>query len=176
MKRFVRFRNCLLVMILSSLCGGAASFAAEQAAEHAVRAALLVNFMKFSEWPAGAFPDEKLRVCVASGDVDQKLALQSIEGRQVRRVRIEVLAYQAGADCDLLYVDSRQRWKAIHEQLRGRHVLTVGGYDGFLEDAGMIEIALLPAGPRFDVSLTESRRAGVRFNPQFLRLARRVVD
>jgi hypothetical protein len=40
----------------------------------------------------------------------------------------------------------------------------------------MIEIALQEDGARFEINLAEGRRAGLRFSPQLLRLARRVYE
>ena len=40
----------------------------------------------------------------------------------------------------------------------------------------MIEIALQEDGARFDINLAEGRRAGFRFSPQLLRLARHVHE
>lgn len=169
-------RRCLLALLASTLCAGMPALAAEPAAEHAVRAALVFNFIRFTEWPGNAFPEGKLVLCLASSDPEQRQALQTLAARRVRDVQIVVEPYRDGLHCDLLYVDARSRWNGLPTQTRGNHALTIGGYAGFLDDGGMIEIELLPKGPRFDINLREVRRIGLRIHPQLLRLARRIED
>ncbi len=75
----------------------------------------------------------------------------------------------------MIYVDSHQRWNGI-EKPALTHALTIGGYTGFVNDGGMIEIVLQSGGSRFDINLGEAKRAGLRFYPQMLKLARRLVE
>lgn len=169
-------RKWLPAMLASLLLGCPAVFATETARESAVRAALLFNFIKFTEWPAKTTDEPHLQVCIASGDPELIVALESLNAREVRGKAVLTVSYGQEKDCDVIYVDSRQRWQYMAEQVRTTHALTVSGYAGFVADGGMIEITLQQGGSRFDINLGEAKQAGLRFYPQFLKLARRIVE
>lgn len=169
----LRIRRCLLVMLTSSTVGAVPCLATEVAMEQAVRTALLFNFLKFTEWPVAASP--QLQVCIATGDPELMTAMEALNQRTVRGKPLTMTRYRQQAGCDVLYVDSRQRWVGMAES-PAPHALTIGGYAGFVADGGMIEIALQEGGVRFDIGLREARRAGLRFYPQLLQLARRIVE
>lgn len=152
----------------------APALATEAASEQAVRAALVFNFIKFTEWPAVG--DPQLRVCIATGDAAQIAALDALGERRVRGIPVVTTRFRRQADCDIIYVDSSQRWNEISEKRTGTRTLTIGGYPGFVADGGMIEISLREGGARFDINLLEAKRVGLRFYPQLLRLARRIVE
>lgn len=146
--------------------------------EQSVRAAMVFNFLKFTEFPPeGILNAQRIRLCVAVGGAQQAEALIALSGRKVwGRELVVVRLAGRDDDCQVLYVDSRQRWNAVEEQRVFLHTLTISAYPGFARDGGMIEIALQEDGARFDVNLAEGRRAGFRFSPQLLRLARHVYE
>lgn len=170
----------LLALAASAAAGFAAGVApaaaAAGASEQAVRAALVFNFIKFTQWPAAAGGDTPLRLCIASGDPAQVAALEALGERRVRNLPLAPVRLTRPANCDVIYVDSSQRWNEVVGKLGGGHALTIGGYAGFAADGGMIEISLQDGSARFDINLLEAKRAGLRFYPQLLRLARRVME
>lgn len=175
-----RWRNWLQALLASAVLGCAAVVAAEPTAlaapEPAVRAALVFNFLKFTEWPVKASDDTHLRVCIASGDPELIAAMESLNARQIQGRAILTVSFKQQTNCAVIYVDSRQRWNSITEKQGQPHSLTIAGYAGFVADGGMIEIVLQEGGSRFDINLGEAKRAGLRFYPQFLKLARHIVE
>lgn len=171
----IRTRRWLLVLLAAAL-PASPSVAADTASEQALRAALLFNFLKFTDWPA-AEPNAKLQVCIVAGDPLLLAAMDALNERQVHGRTLSATRLKPQAACDVIYADSRQRWSGIAERQTGQPVLTVGGYKGFIADGGMIEVALdNNFSVSFDINLLEAKRAGLRFYPQLLRLARRVVE
>lgn len=166
----------LLALLLPSLSGLASVFAAEAASEQAIRAALLFNFIKFTQWPATAVDKPQLRVCIATDDWLQIEALEALDKRLVHGKPLAAMRFSGQSDCGVIYVDSRQRWNEMLEQRVTGRALTIGSYAGFVTDGGMIEISLQEGRARFDINLLEAKRAGLRFYPQLLRLARRIVE
>ncbi len=162
-------------MLLTWFVFSAPALAVETASEQAVRAAMVFNFLKFTDWPAEEQP-ARLQICVVTADPQLMAAMQTLSERQVRGKTVVAVRYAQQPDCSVLYVDARQRWRAMAEQ-RPPRALTIGGYPGFVADGGMIEVALQEeGGVRFDLNLAEARKAGLRFYPQLLRLARRVTE
>lgn len=160
------------------VCHDQTATALDMPTEQTVRAAMVFNFLKFTEFPPEIIANaQRIRLCVAVGDPRQVEALGALSGRKVWGREL-IVARLAGLDddCQVLYVDTRQRWNAVEEQHVFHRALTISAYPGFAQDSGMIEIALQEDGARFDINLAGSRRAGFRFSPQLLRLARRVYD
>lgn len=169
--------RCLRVLLPVFMAAWmAAAGAAETAGENALRAVLLFNLLKFSELPADPDPQASLDVCVATGDPDLLTAMRQIRDRSVRGRALAVHVAGEGADCDVLYVDSRARWQHAQGKLDTSRVLTVGLYAGFINEGGMVEMDFQQGRARFDINQAAARQAGIRFSPQLLRLARRIVE
>lgn len=167
-----------LFLLAALVCHNQPATAQNMPTEQSVRAAMVFNFLKFTEFPPeGIVNAQRIRLCIAVGDPQQAEALVALSGRKVwgRELIVAHLAGQ-GDDCQVLYVDFRQRWNAAKEQRVFLHTLTISAYPGFARDGGMIEIALQEGGTRFDINLAEGRRAGFHFSPQLLRLARHVYE
>lgn len=170
---------CLVLMLALVLLGhNHATLAEELPGEHAVRAAMVFNFLKFSELPRDVLAGSPtLEICLAVGDERQAQALSALSGRKVagRELKVTPLNGSSG-ECHVLYVDSRQRWNTLKKRHGLRRVLSISAYPGFARDGGIIEIAVESDGVQFDINLVEGRNAGIRFSPQMLRLARRIYD
>jgi len=166
----------LFALLAPVATGGLPVFAAETASEQSVRAALIFNFIKFTEWPVAAASEPQLRVCIATNDPVQIAAIEALNERPVRGKPLVAARFRRHADCDVIYVDSRRHWNEISEQYPKGHALTIGGYAGFAANGGMIEISLQEGSTRFDINLPEAKRAGLRIYPQLLRLARRILE
>lgn len=166
-----------LVLLLALMApGGAAVLAAEPASEQAVRAALVFNFIKFTEWPPATNGDNPLRICAATGDPVQVAALEALGERQVRGLPLVISRFRQQINCDVIYVDSSQRWSEVPDKRILGRALTIGGYPGFAAEGGIIEVSMPEGQVRFDINLAEAKRAGLRFYPQLLRLARRILE
>lgn len=168
---FVRFCACLLL-----LAGSLPAMAVEVAKEPALRAALVFNFLKFTEWPVVRASDEPLTLCVISNDGEMIAALEALSDKKIRGRPIVTARIYPNAQCEVVYVDSRTRWRSSAESLAARNVLLIGSYAGFIDEGGMIELDIRETGSRFDINLRNVRRAGLRLYPQLLQLARRVVE
>lgn len=179
MSFLVRSRFARALTLLAALaCHSQPATPQHMPTEQSVRAAMVFNFLKFTEFSPDAIANaEHLRLCIAVGDPRQAEALAGLAGRRVWNREL-IVAQLAGRDddCHVLYVDSRQRWNAARERHAFPRTLTISAYPGFAQDGGMIEIALLEEGARFDIKPAEGRRAGLRFSPQLLRLARHVYE
>lgn len=178
MKRLAHIlhRKWLLALLAASLQGMSLPYAAETASEPAVRAALLFNFLRFTEWPATSINNLHLQLCLATNDAEVLAAMEALNARLVRNKPLLVARYRLQTDCDVIYIDSRQRWNSIVDKpAMLPHALTIGDYPGFASDGGMIEIILQEGRPRFDINLQEAKRAGLRIYPQLLQLARKLI-
>jgi hypothetical protein len=192
MKRAVRWlpagafitMACWKGRFVSALLGTALLAAAVHAQpgvpEYRLKAAFLVKFPQFVDWPAAALDGRKVvDICVVSPtpfgtDLHELVKGETIRGYPLG-VRL-VTGEASAATCHVLFVpDARlARARAILRHVAERPVLTVGDRPEFLEAGGIINMKVVDDRVRFEVDLPAAERAGVRLSSQLLRLAESV--
>lgn len=166
----------VIALLVPAAPGSAPVLAGETITPQAVRAALVYNFIKFTDWPAAAAGPARLRLCAATGDPVQMAAIEALGNRLVRGIPLVPVRFVQQLDCRVIYVDSPRLWQEVVDRQAAGQALTIGSYPGFVRDGGMIEISQFDGQTRFDINLLEARRAGLHLQPQLLRLARRIVE
>jgi hypothetical protein len=140
-------------LLAAVLCCGSIKGADVASLEYGVKAAFLYNFVKFVEWPNGAFtsPDAPVAICVLGADpfgrtLDEIVQGERVESRSLVVRRVDNAA--SAASCHLLFVSSseRTRFEAILRAIDTRRVLTVAERMKFLGAGG--HIALSRGEPR----------------------------
>lgn len=150
-----------------------------QTTEASVKAAYTLNFAKFTYWPSSAEPEGAgLRVCVVGRSAVGEFLRES-EGESVGARRLSVDQVRLPGDvsgCHLLYISELDlaREKRVLATLSGLPILTVSDLEGFAGAGGMVELVLVDRRLRFEINLDAVRRAGLRIDPNLLRLAVRV--
>jgi hypothetical protein len=130
-----------LALLLS--VGASVSAAAEesiQLIEQKIKAGLIYNFLKYTQWP---HPGPNIVVCVLGGDPFAG-NLAPMGGRTVNESTIEIRAIDSidhANGCALMVVNAERKssWRDTKAKLTGKDVLTVSDFDGFVEAGGMIE-------------------------------------
>jgi hypothetical protein len=148
---------------------------ADTVEEDNIKAGFVLNFAKYTEWPAAALGGGELRVCALGA---QPLAgkLGQLQGRQVqgREIAVRVPAKQEDwRECHVLFVPASEaaRVDALLRTLGQAAVLTIGDGNDFVEAGGMIGMKQRGGRIRFDVNLAAARRAGLNLSSQMLKLA-----
>jgi hypothetical protein len=166
----------LVVALLSVAFDGPAGVS-----EAALKAAFLLNFAKFAEWPSDVRPATgPLVLCSADQAVSPLLettvAGQTVEQRPVSAVRVTL--DEPLQDCALLYVGKIDRPKVaeLTQTLNGSAVLTVGDEQAFASAGGMIGFFVEDGRMRFAVNVAAAERGRVRLSAKLLTLARIVKD
>lgn len=171
----MRLRRILFTIVLSAsaACAGPAS-------EYQVKAAFLLNFTRFVEWPPSAFPEEgaALTVCVLGDDpfgnaLDQVMEGESAGGRKLAVRRIQEPPSQRA--CQVLFVAHTEKSTARILTEAGPGVLTVGENDAFLREGGMIAFVVDGRHVRFDINHRAAARASVALSSRLLSVARTVL-
>lgn len=151
----------------------------------AVRAAYLVNFIRFTEWPAAALPqaDAPLIIGVAGNRELEDYLWKATDGKLLhgRRVRILRLVVPSDAtQCQLIYINpypsradavpvSMEEWL---QAVRGRPILTVSQLDQFLKEGGLINFYTEGKSLHFEIAADAAEVAGLRLSSRLLALAR----
>ena len=162
-------------LFLVSLClVGVPLFA--QTLEYQVKAAFLLNFTKFVEWPATAFPsrDSSLNICVLGEDpfgrvLDKTAEGEVVSGHLVKVNRMSDLA--AAKQCHVLFVSKseRERMPRIMVEVRSLPVLTVSELPGCI-----IQFVIEQRKVRFYINAKAAEAAGLRVSSRLLKVAKEV--
>jgi hypothetical protein len=152
------------------------------AAEYQVKAAFLVKFGSYVEWPAAAFDsrDSPFVIAVAAQDpvadeVERAAAAAVVDGHPVQVRRVERMDASGGAH--LLFIDRSRNGQLADTlpQVRGRPLLTVTESEQAFALGGMINFVIVENKVRFDIALAPAEASQLKISARLLAVARRVV-
>jgi hypothetical protein len=160
-------------------CGIAAAQSGRQE-EYEVKAAFLINFAKFVEWPDSSFdgPQAPLVFGVIGGDHELAFHLRRLSaGQKVQGRNIVIREGRFGDDvrhCHILFVSGSeyQHTAQILASLQDASVLTVSDIDGFAEAGGAMQFVTQEKRVRFIVNLDAATQSKLRLSAKLLALAR----
>jgi len=151
---------------------------AQAPTEYQIKAAFLVNFARFVDWPAAAFADSSAPFVVGIlgtdpfGPVlDRAVRDQSIGGRGIRLERLrDPVAARA---CHILFVGSSEtdNLHAVFAALASFPVLLVADVPDFARRGGHIQFVVRSNKVRFEINSESARRDGLKIGSKLLRLA-----
>ncbi|MFA7005495.1 MAG: YfiR family protein [Verrucomicrobiia bacterium] len=148
------------------------------AKEYEVKAAFLLNFAQYVEWPPAAFPtpDAPIIIGILGDDPFGKALDQTVRGETIKNRPIAVhrsRQIESLKHCHLLFISKSERGRLanIFARLAGRYCLTVGETDRFARSGGIINFRLQGANVRFEINLDAARRNGLTISSKLLRLA-----
>jgi hypothetical protein len=169
-----------LVSCVLAATAATAPLRAQPSLEYPVKAALLLNFARFIEWPAGAFADAQapVHVCVFGqnpfGDgLERTMQGETVGGRPLAARQVK--SHADGAGCHLLFVPSGTELRAgtlIREEKS--YAVTVGESPRFEAMGGAVNLILQEGRVRFNVNLQAVESRGIRISARMLQLANRV--
>jgi hypothetical protein len=142
--------------------------------EYQVKAAFLLNFGKYVEWPASAIQGNDLDICVLGRDpfgatLDETVAGRTVGNRAVKARRVSSVAGASG--CNILFVSRSDEATAVASSLSGSPVLLVGEQDHFAREGGMINFVEVDNKVRFEINEAAAKKAGLKISSQLLKLA-----
>ena len=151
---------------------------AQPALEYSVKAALLLNFARFIEWPEGAFATERtpVDVCVLAPNPFGDALAQALEGETIGNRPLALREVRSAAEsggCHLLFVPAGAETPALLRE-RSAHTITVGESNRFEDMGGAVRFVLEGGRVRFNVNLQPVEERGVRISARMLKLANRV--
>lgn len=151
-----------------------------QSKDQKVKAAFLLNFANYVEWPATTFSDSNTFTIAVVGRDSLNGALESaMDGKSVggRKVVVKHLRWdQDLTRCQILLVPSGEsgNYRKL-ESLKRSPVLTVGETLGFAQSVGIINFITDSSKVGFEINSKRGQTAGLDISSKLLRLAK-VVD
>jgi hypothetical protein len=147
--------------------------------EYQIKAACLLNFIQFIEWPAAAFPQPETPIIIGVlgddpfGDVlERTFQDESIQGRSLSVKRSRQL--EELKKCHLLFIakTERPRLAEILAHIDDANIVTVGDVDEFAQRGGIINFYIDGGKIRFEVNAEAAQRKGLKIGSQLLKRAR----
>lgn len=145
--------------------------------EYLVKAALIYKFPSYINWPAArAIANQaSVDICVLGDSPLRKTTTQLRPPKPFNMVGEK--NWSAVAHCHIVFVSSSEEGRlgdlsALHTQ----SILTVSDVDGFAEQGGMIEFVIQDGKVKLIVNLKAISDAGLRVDPQLLKIALKVID
>jgi len=172
----------LAILLVVSPCVPARAQTAPSV-EYQVKAAFLLNFARFVQWPSDAFEGDSAPItfCVFRQDPFGSALADITQGKSINNRALLVRHVQNLADlksCQIVFVSdvADKDLPAILDTLKASSALVVGESDGFAERGGGIQFYLEAEKVRFSVNVDATKRARPNVSSKLLALARIVHD
>lgn len=155
-----------------------------EALEYEVKAAMLVNFAKFVDWPAQAFADGRAPLVIAlvgrdpfGGLIEETVRDRSVGGHPIVVRKLDAPPPRESAAHIVFLARSEKRRSAdLLAAVAGRPVLTVSDAEGFTQAGGMIALSIENERVAFQVNRAAAQRAGLSISSRLLKLASSISD
>ena len=130
------------------------------------------------EWPAGSFkgPSDGIRICVLGDSPFGTLLADVIAGKRINDrplVDVRLLDVKEAVRCHILFISKSERrnLRTILAAAGSSGILTVGEWDNFASDGGMIGFRLEDGKVRLEINLEAAEHAQIRISSKLLSLA-----
>ena len=173
-RRASGWSSLTLIALLVSI----AMAAPAQVDEYHLKAAFLLNFAKFVEWPPQAFAaaDDPITICILGKNPFGNILAETVSGKTVAGRPLVVRQLAAGqpvSGCPILFVSASEdrRFRAMAGSLKGAGILTVGESEGFAAEGGIINFKLERGNIRLEINAEAAEEARVHISSKLLSLA-----
>jgi hypothetical protein len=147
--------------------------------EYQVKAAFLLNFAQFIQWPATAFtgPNSPIFVGVLGDDPFGLVLEQTFQDELIQGRKLVVKRSRRPDDlkgCHLLFISNSERDQLaeILASLNNAPIVTVGDIEPFAARGGIIGFYLDGNRIRFEINSNAAQRNGLRISSQLLKRAK----
>ena len=178
------WRRVLAALLFCAAAGtiGEAPGEEDGYSEYDIKAAYLVNFVRYLEWPEGTFEDERSPVKLGvlgedpfGGTLERLVEELPAEQRPVELVYSEDAT--ALTACHIVFLSKRAKTDRdnVLSLLADKPILTVGEEKDFLKDGGIVNFLTLERRVKFEISLKSAREKGLEIRAQLLKVAVKVI-
>ncbi len=151
---------------------------AKEVEEYSVKAAFILNFIKFTNWPAASFSDasDPYQLCIMGNNamVEQ---FTTINGKKIENRPVQVTRLVSPEDCqpcDIIFI-SRDTPRSVSDKIiskvKGTPVLTIGESKGFAKLGGVINFFSKDDRLYFEINPRAAKEQGINLSSRLLKLA-----
>jgi hypothetical protein len=146
--------------------------------EYQLKAAFLLNFANFVEWPAAAFaaPSDPLVLGVFGKDPFDGALQRGAQARVVRGRRILVrfvTDLESLRGCHIVFFPAAEMhgYTKVASAISDLHILTVGEIPGFTDRGGTINFVIDDGRVRFEINSVVAEHRQLKMSSKLLQLA-----
>lgn len=170
----ISFRLLVGLLAVASVAG------AQNYSEYEVKAAFLVNFGKFVEWPDKAFdkPGSPLVIGIVGTDPFGDILEKTVKGRTINGRSWKIVRFKSASEigyCHILFVSSSEkgRMRQIIHAVANKPVLTVGDeLEEFCQLGGIINFSRRQSKYGFEINKITADEKKIRMSSKLLMLAK----
>jgi hypothetical protein len=167
----LKWRPMVLMLLLAQLGQ------AQIVGEYQVKAAFLLNFARFVEWPPTNFssPTDPIDICVLGPDpfgeaLDDIVKDKVISGRHLQVRRLHEVSQSNG--CEVVFVNAIEaRSKPQHSKELTWGILTISDGKDFSRDGGIVTLVMQQNRIGFEINLDAADHSGLKISSKLLSLA-----
>ena len=166
------------VLAMCSLLFAAAADAAEPSLASQVKAACIVNFVRFVDWPEDAFrsASDPIVIGILGGDpyqgaMESTATDKEIHGRKLIVKRLQNTDLAKGVHVLIIGNVGREECAATVAKLRASPVLTISDAGDFMKCGGAVRFFESEGKVRFEINPEAAKRSKLRVSSKLLKLA-----
>ncbi len=144
--------------------------------ESKVKAACILNFIRFTEWPS---TDSKTEIVVGllgddpyEGALEQILSGQNVGGRKIIVRHYSSSSDVKGAQVIVVGITDGKTSQDALEQVKNQPTLTIGESSAFLDEGGMIRLLKEDGKVRFEINTSPAKFSHLTISSKLLSLAK----
>jgi hypothetical protein len=169
--------RCIMAAVLLALT--AEGYAQkDHYSEYEVKAAFLYQFISFVEWPSDAFEDDAadFAIGILGEDPFNGILDNIVKGKKAHNRSIGIIRSQdpeALKSCQIVFVSSSEQAnsKQVMDTLSGSSILTIGEWDMFTQEGGIIRFMVQKNKIAFEINNDQAQEVGLKISSQLLKLA-----
>ncbi len=170
--KIFNIKALILVLIISS----APVFGAELDRELILKSGFIYNFSRFGKWESGLINQDGFTICSPDKAFTEVAKITFYE-KQVKRLPVVIEKIDVNNDlnkCNVVFVTKKYYldWKNRVNQLGRRQVMLIGENKGFILLGGHINFFILSGKIRFEVSVSNLKKSGLKLSSKVLRLGK----
>lgn len=147
-----------------------------EATEYQIKGAMMMNFIKFVDWPDQSDDDRDEITIGIMGKVDFGDTLSQLEGRTIKGKQIAVRRISTLnqlADCQVLFVGASEshRCYQILREVSGAPVLTIGEDQDFIRLGGIIRFYYEENHIHFEINQAAAMKSDLKLSAKLLEVA-----
>lgn len=166
-----------------SFCAGLSERALAQtppSTRYQLQALYLYNFAKYTQWPQEVLGDSAAPFVLGIlGQDPFAKDIEIIKGKPIKNRKLVVKYFtrvQEVSDCHILFISPSEKnlLPEILKALENSSVLTVSELEGFIEQEGMVNLAVENNRLVFEINQAAAEKAKLKFDARLLQLAKTV--
>jgi hypothetical protein len=150
---------------------------AQDVTESALKAAYLLRFISFTEWPSDALaPNAPLVACIIADNPVADALQREVKGRTINAHTLSVTRSSSPRGCQVLYLGGGALAPAIEgiQGFQAAPVLTMSDVDGFAEAGGLAQFYFEHSKLKFTINMATLKRSRLHMSALLLQLAKRI--